>query len=389
MTIDKEQLISLLVDKTGLKRDQVESQLSELISRIQQAAEAGKSFEIEGFGTFKMEDDTLSFDPSDKLETEINNRYAGMKPIELIGAFKEPEEGEIPDVGAGVKDDDDIWGIDEDIGETEEKDEVAFPEYEPADEFEEEVEETGDDIFFDDEEKAEKLMEKDVVTEETVSGESVSPVEEKKELAASSKEGDDPIGRFLVIAVIVVVIGVGGWFAYDLGLFGRTGSASTNSTASSPTTSIEQQQESTSENPQTESGNSEQQSVDENNEDTQPQEQEQEPESGNEVPTSAADEEQVQQETNEPEYGLYGTADANISSGYTIVVHSLRSKRQAAEMQEQLNKEGYRVVVAEATVNGRTQYRVGVGQFETIPDAQDAVSELPDNFKNNHFIKRI
>ncbi len=98
MIIDKEQLISLLIDKTGLDATEVEDQLTELINRIQQAAQEDKSFEIEGFGTFNMEEGTLQFEPSDTLETEINNKYAGMKPIELIGAFKEPEGDEVPEI---------------------------------------------------------------------------------------------------------------------------------------------------------------------------------------------------------------------------------------------------------------------------------------------------
>src|SRR5699024_8707240 len=102
MKIDKEQLISFLSDRTGRDRSEIDGQLKQLIERIRQVEEDRSRFHIEGFGTFTAVQDRLEFDPADVFETEINNRYAGMKPIELIGAYKEPQssgmaEADIPE----------------------------------------------------------------------------------------------------------------------------------------------------------------------------------------------------------------------------------------------------------------------------------------------------
>lgn len=376
MTIDKEKLISLLVDKTGLEEEQVEDQLSELISRIQQAAESGKSFEIEGFGTFRMDNDTLHFEPSDRLETEINNRYAGMKPIELIGAFKEPDADEIPDAPETAENDDDIWGL-------QKEKEIAEPEP-PA------TEKTPDPAATEEapvppaDSKGIPGMpaEEKTPAEEVVTAKKTTETGKKKtKKPAAKKKEEDPIGRFLVAAVVVLAVGVGGWFVYDLGFRNETDTVADTRT-SSPTLTLQQEPSSGS----TEREEDEQESVSSEEEDSESRE---ELNSGNEVPNNPENQGTEEDDDGNSPYGLYGTADDNITDGYTIVVHSLRSRQQADAMQSKLNREGYRIVVSEATINGEIYYRVGVGQFESVARAQQAVAELPDNYKDNHFIRRI
>src|SRR5699024_3008481 len=95
MNINKKQLISFISERTGMNRSEADDQLEKLIEHIRQVEEDENSFHIEGFGTFTAVQDRLEFSPTDVLETEINNRYAGMKPIELIGAYKVPENLEM------------------------------------------------------------------------------------------------------------------------------------------------------------------------------------------------------------------------------------------------------------------------------------------------------
>src|SRR6056297_2763871 len=84
MTIDRDELINLLVEKTGMNRDEVEKQLDELTSRIMDAANRGKALEIKGFGLFYFDEDgELTFRVSDELDSEINFTHAGMEPIEV------------------------------------------------------------------------------------------------------------------------------------------------------------------------------------------------------------------------------------------------------------------------------------------------------------------
>lgn len=382
MTINKEKLISLLVEKTEQDREQVEEQLSELIGRIQKAAGEGKSFEIEGFGTFTMQDDMLHFEPSDRLETEINNRYAGMKPIELIGAFKEPDGGEIPDVSvsAGSEEDNDIWGIDKEPGLELEESEEDPAVFETSDTEEEEVEEkepATQELY----NRAESILtEKQTAVEEMKPEPAVQLSSKDDEKDKSTKEAD-PIGRFLVAAVVVLSIGIGGWFIYDFGLIGG-GNSTTNDVSASPP--IAQQQESSTDRadvvPDDESPQ-----AGENSPGSEEEELISEEEVTNNVDNTGTQEEN---EDSSP-YGLYGTANSEVTGGYTIVVHSLRQQQKAAAMRDRLNEEGYRTVLSEASINGETYYRIGIGQFENVANAQKAAAGLPDNFKNNHFIRRI
>lgn len=377
MTIDREKLIALLVEKTGLDREQVEGQLTELIQRIQRAAEAGKSFEIEGFGTFTMKDDVLNFEPSEKLETEINNRYAGMKPIELIGAFREPEEGEIPDVAPDTESGSDIPETD-DKEDGENRQPVSAEEPLPVvDEPAEEPE------SIDEAEKAEKLLQKEL-SADISDADRVSEAETKRKQSTGRKKSEDPIGKFLVALVVVLTIGVGGWFVYDLGVIGSSGNASSPSTGQSTASSV--------------SGDQQDPAHDVDSENTSPENPDEELNRDNEVTGNAEEREDgsggtegiAREEPDEQStYGLYGAPDNGGPGGYTIVVHSLQNRRRAETMRERLNSEGYRTILAEATINGETYFRVGIGRFETVSNAQKAAAELPDRFKNNHFIRRI
>lgn len=84
MKIDKERLVELLVEKTGMNRESVEEQLTQLVERILDAARRGKALEIKEFGMFYFDQDgNLKFDVADELSTEISFRYAGMSPLVL------------------------------------------------------------------------------------------------------------------------------------------------------------------------------------------------------------------------------------------------------------------------------------------------------------------
>ena len=386
MTIDKEQLISLLIDKTGLEREKVEYQLQELISRIQQAAEEGKSFEVEGLGTFQMQEGDLQFEPTDILETEINNKYAGMKPIELIGAFKEPDGEEIPDMDDQQDDQDKVWAFDGDAVERKEPAEEPLMETsdaedemdeKPEQEADEDVESETQEHEQPDEDVEEQLAEvneeDDRVAEEPK--ETETEIEEPVKVAAE-EETDDPIGRFLVAAIVVIAIGLGGWFVYDVGLSSTSERSSQASNPAQQSSNIPAQQTRDTQNEQTPSNQSSEQNQPEDQVNSEPEE---------ELEVTTQEGTDAEQAT----YGLRGTLNNNIESGYTIVVHSLRVEQKAENRRQNLQQAGFRALVNQAMVEGTTYYRVGIGQFETVESAQQAIPDIPEAFQDNNFIKRI
>lgn len=405
MAIDRKQLIELLVARTGLEEDKVEEQLSRLTDHIKHAAEEGKSFQIEGLGTFNLDDDTLRFSPSETLETEINYRYAGMKPIELIGAFKETP----PAVG------DDEEPAEEEAGTTEPAEEPAEepvhtgPEPEPETDLEldQEPEErtiSEPDKSLQDELKEVLGGEKTAGSRGSVNapdlGEELLPAvdtegigeEEKPKAsfvfdaegaeeeqrpeqknpsatrkAAKEKKAKDPIGTVLTVCVAVLAIGVAGWLVYDLGFLSAQG-------------------------PDQQAGNQQAQVV--------------QPASGqaagnvsleNEASPDVSEQEPDNRvtgsDTDSPaeisDYGLMGRASTGGNNGYTIVIHSLANKNTSQAIKDRLELEGYRTTLTSAVVNGNVFWRVGLGQFRTVADAQKAVHSLPEQYQEDHFIKRI
>ena len=91
----------------------------------------------------------------------------------------------------------------------------------------------------------------------------------------------------------------------------------------------------------------------------------------------------------QPRYGLMGTVNEEIPGSYTINLHSFSEHNDADRSILLLGVEGFRVVTQIVNVNGVDYMRVGVGQFETRRDAQAAVQDLPESYRNNYFIVQI
>lgn len=386
MTIDKEQLISLLIDKTGLEPEEVEDQLSELINRIQQAAEKGKTFEIEGFGVFSMDEGNLQFEPSDTLETEINNKYAGMKPIELIGAFKEPGGDEVPEMPEEetpdeITEDSNKWTFDRSAAEEESAEEpVAQEGEEEADDVEtEESVDQSEEEPVGSEEDAQSVYEKIFGTEEEQRQREFAARQEAEQQHQDTVDDEpetDPLGRLLVAAVVVIALGVGGWLVYDAGMLGGSSSSQQMSEQSSQQERVPAQQ----------TGDTRQETV----QDAPPQKTEadktSEPEQHKQVVKQEGSRTTEAEQQNR--FGLEGEYNQSIG-GYTIVVHSLRSMRVAENSKQDLQEAGFRALINKAEVGGTTYYRVGIGQFQTVDDAQQAARQLPERYRETNFIKRI
>lgn len=383
MTINKAKLIELLVERTGLEKEKIEEQLLQLIMRIQQAAGQGKSFQIEGLGTFNVNEDTLHFDPADTLETEINHKYAGMKPIELIGAFKEVPAAEEEESEAVSMPEDQMQkesSAGEDLMEKikEMREELSKPPVPLKEPVADHIEQSGGE----EESKTSFIFDAESAIEEQ-RPENEEPAATTQSAKREKEKSKDPIGTVITIFVIILVIGVSGWLIYDLGLLSAL---NTNMQLTGQKEQTVQSASGQPGDPLTESSSDQSSSslTKVNSE--------------GETDQSASEQQRVntvsgKEDTDTPvetaAYGLMGTASTRGNDGYTIVVHSLGSKSTSRGIQENLESEGYRTVLTSALVNGSTFWRIGLGQFETVSDAQKAVRMLPEQYKSNHFIKRI
>ncbi len=96
-----------------------------------------------------------------------------------------------------------------------------------------------------------------------------------------------------------------------------------------------------------------------------------------------------QQEAVTPQYGLMGDTFYDQLTGYSINLYSFDDEETAASASDEIRREGYRVDVEPVTVQDQDMWRVSVGQFKTIEDAQAAAETLPSSIAGDYFINRI
>jgi|AntRauTorcE11897_2_1112592.scaffolds.fasta_scaffold03727_5 nucleoid DNA-binding protein len=360
MVIDKGTLVALLVEKTGRSKQQVNEQLNQLVNKIRQTADSDSTLKIDGLGTFSSQDGELQFEPDEQLQIEINQKYAGMKPIELMAAFKES--------GAGIP-----------FEETTPKPVMPEPPAdaesdipEKIDEPEAEPEPTAE--VSEEEQEKEKLVAAPVPDTSKEEKKIKKPAEKtaEKTVSGHTKKESNPIVTVLVAAVTVIAILVAGWLLYNSGIFSTSDTGNNLAGTAADTTAQEVVQPS---RPAADDSmaaasitpdSAEQNAADDVSNDR----------STGRDSTSAA-------------YGLKGSLNEQAQDAYTIVIHSFRFKSTVREIADSLDQKGYRTVLFEGLANENTRWRLGLGQFKTINDAQEAVQRLSAPYKKNHFIRRI
>ncbi|MEX1063224.1 MAG: SPOR domain-containing protein [Balneolaceae bacterium] len=352
MKVDKEKLIDLLEGKTGMDRETIGEQLDELTGRVRQSAEKGKALEIKGLGLFYYSGNgELTFDPSEELQTEINYKYAGMEPVEISRA-REKSGGSIKEQAPQTDDD------------------SSDPDWPDGISTEESAVSAGRNA-----KTADGLLKHEApVPPVSASGTSKKAAEKKKKNPVEMVVAT--VVAILAVAVVVIVV-------LDTGVldpvFGDSGTPEI-AQAESPAVSGGLDSGGAAEPESVQDGG------DTASESTGPEEAV-EPEDTEQLAPSGIEEVEL---TETPEYGLHGTARSVDGRHYSIILHSIRNGDRAELIRDQLENENYRAVIT-AVENEEmgTMWRIGIGQFESVPDAREAVSELPRNYRENHFIGLI
>lgn len=370
MTINREELVILLVEKTQMNRQEVEKQLNELTSRIMDAANRGKALEIKGFGLFYFDEDgELTFRASDKLDSEINFTHAGMEPVELEppkpGAAspsdKQSEEKAEPeltdkkdDSDSDKSDADDVFGIrnalagnfDSDDAGDKESFGKLFPE-DPA----------APDL------KPEPKPKEDIKKAGTAPAKKAGA--SKQKTAAKPR---DPMNTIIVVVLAGVFL-FAAYFVFTEFI---------NPPEQPETT--QQQDVELDDPPVTTERDITESAEPEAPEPVQVPEPENDPEPLDDP---------IDEVTTTDPYGLYGEPADPEGDIFTIVVHSLRESSVAEQTADELRGEGFRVIVNDRVVDGQTYFRVGIGQFPTIREAQQEATTLPEPYNNQNFIQRL
>ena len=401
MTINREKLVTLLEDKTGMSRQEVEQQLDELTTRILDAANRGKALEIKGFGLFYFDEDgELTFRAADKLDSEINFSHAGMEPVELKPAktggastiddqtgeiidedtssdADEPENAQASDEQSeeGAKEDedektDDIFGIGRTLSEKEKESDMpesfgALFRDEETDDSEEKEKET-------EVKETEADLEPEAVPQEELSKAGTAPAGKTQPRSTPDKSGKksrDPMVTIIVVIISAVFL-FGAYFVFTEFL-------------NPPEQGDEPSQEQTAEledPPVTAERDITESTEPEEPEPVQVPEPENDPEPLDDP---------IDEVTTTDPYGLYGELAETDGDIFTIVVHSFRSRNVAENTADELRQQEFRVSVTERTVDGENYFRVGIGQFPSIREAQQEATTLPDPYNSQNFIQRL
>lgn len=190
--VDENKLVEMIAAKSGQSLEEVNTELDNLIQEIQAAGQKDQAYTIDGFGTFKQKDDETYFEPNKAFELEINQRYAGMKPIELVGSYDEQTAAEPPSAPVEVP------------HGPEEKSEQPKPDVAP------EVNKPRPS------DKKEPVLTDEPVTHEPDPAKAKASTPDK-EPVLSNETGTGSI--VLIIFAIIVAILLTGWLLYQSGIF--------------------------------------------------------------------------------------------------------------------------------------------------------------------------
>ena len=421
MAITHEQFIQLLAEKLGLNAAEVSDELDQLIDQIQQETAKGDEFTIDKFGTFKVKNGRLSFEVDPTFALEINFKYAGMTPVELkggktatvsdeeMGPLEKPEpEREMSGKGSEEKE---KTSIDESL-ETEsiEEEETEEPEGEAQSE-------------------ESDWIPGDVAAE----AEGSDAKEEKKNDGKSDQErahiyrspnrllNEDELpkrrtGLFVVIVLVLAVLFAGYYVIVQRGgapVAGNTVGESQGDSVyirdDNVKPEVRNRQKANEEDttagttggigtaPDSAEMASEMAVSSGGRSTSLPKTKKTGASNTAHVSASVAAKDSVAAKnimndlTETSLYGLHGKASNDIGDYYTIVIASLKDQSKAQSVGKRWGTRNFRVVVAPGQVHGQTWYRVGLGQFSSISDAENAVKELPNRMQDNkhHFIRRI
>ncbi|MGK7368744.1 MAG: HU family DNA-binding protein, partial [Candidatus Halalkalibacterium sp. M3_1C_030] len=353
MTVNRKKLVDLLVEKTGLEKAEVEEQLFLFMEQLKSELTKGKDFKVPGLGTFSIEGEEVAFTAEEKLSTEINYKYAGMKPIELIGAYKERPDVASDSIAAVETGTEPVPGVEEyseemepaDKEEKEPIEQIAATdgtgkikgansgeekeiEQEPVKKPVEEMPDTAEQSPKPADEPAEPVAAKNVDKTKTAAS--------KKFRSRPKKDSSDLLGKILVAAVIIIALGISGWMFYDLGYFGgssngdQSGDAVSQSRVGQNLNAVPDEQG---------DGMDNKAAVDSVNTSN----------TGDDDKTSEQDESNstssvtsIAEASRQSVYGLRGGASPRVEDGYTIVVHSLRDESKVQKLNENFQQQGYR-----------------------------------------------
>lgn len=424
MKLSHEELISKLASSLVVDAKDAEAALDAWIENILKETGENKATHVPGLGTFRKKGPDMEFVPDEKLAIEVNHKYAGMNQIEVSPSFLRkiqekdkggeaeeeddpfgiPEEDESPEQALLSDDPEATYPTSSDTGQditgfiTDDKEESPkeLPEEpekgkekEPAEEHEEELpeefqEQPETEPDEDPVEEPDKEPEQDPVREQEEEIGKELEQELEKESGGDAKEKKS-YAIWFIPAAAVIIAAILLYFHFDgLQLDRQFRDEQEQRREQEEVAALQDEPSEHQVGPlpdEEEEADEPEEMVPEPEPD--PAEEEPEPVSEEPDPAEADTDDQLP-------FGLTGPEEEVLIGAYTIVVHSLHNEKKAQIEHDRLAERDFKATLWQATLaDGNKRWRVGIGQFETVSEAEEAISELPEPYRSNNFIIRM
>ena len=379
-------ITEVLAEELSISEQEASALISQWGASIQESLETRGEAKIEAFGTFKKSGGKVQFEPDDKFALEVNYKYAGMEPVEILPAYRKSDTEEQPEAKDIPPESDDVEEQVRKEPEKEKAQEKEQPE-ETVQEKPEDKAEKSQTREAPEKQRGQKENEKEI--EPVKSEKSESPQKETDPFKGASAKKKETPGKlqkktdskvrktepspangkksrnteWIIVGGLAVLLIAGILhfiFFYD------------------PTPQIPTSEDRiTEETEPVAAAEEEAEDLSETEEPVMPEE----PDEPEEVETAP--------EPADEQWGHTGSY-VPMDEYFTIVIYSLRNRERAEEQYDEISNEGFRATLNAFRPDEDTQsWRVGIGQFESVSDAEEAAGELPDPWSSDHFIIRI
>ncbi len=345
MGFSTEHIIRRLQEQLQISRDEAENTLSGFVHHIRDGLSTDGRVDVPHFGTFTHDGYTISFEPDEPLLEAVNERYAGLEPETLHTS--PPEEEPSEETGAEPPPPDEETSTEETVAslfqraqeadESDQDDDEPSPEYGDRPSGRDEDDRSGASLA------AAAIASSDAGTpSDTPESEPPPPANGPPEKRRRS--------RLPMALLVLLLLGAGAWLTWEFT-----------------------------------QGNMDTRRADNPGADIMPTTPGMNPEGDTTETESAADTSQTAPEDQEPPVSdpaeqQEPPAINPAEGGYSLVVLSTPDEATAQQIARdyasQLSESGIPAGILDADVDGANWYRVGVGQFSSISEAQDALSEL-------------
>lgn len=363
-----ESLDTLIAEKLELDPEEVEHLLSDYVRKLEKSIRAGEANHIEGFGAFEWKDARIQFTPDEALSQLVNYRYRSLSALSATPWTDEQADEEletpaaaIPDTTAGTAADTAAKTLDapprEEVTDTTEIDDGLEKTFEVVDG-------VWDAAIFTDTGKSEEVG----VDRPPVTAPSKKLFPSQSAVPRSSKM------PYIVLPLLAIVVAAMAYFLLDGGLKRPTEDISSQSQVDTPGGETETNEAQTT--PARDSPD--------------------------EVLDDGLDEAIAQEDpgarklavTRPPAPHVEPTGEfvsifTRQTSGYTLIVGRSSSLDDADNQIRRYSSLGLPLAIVEYEDNGITRFRLAVGRYDTIDDAQQDMQNLDSQLPGGTWIRRI